>query len=79
MSAENCDTDIFVTYILFLRFSLVTGGVNPNCYADSLEKLRQHIADRVQKRPHLQVYLRVLESMMDLAANLRIASRDQSS
>jgi predicted PolB exonuclease-like 3'-5' exonuclease len=77
--AAYCDTDIFVTYILFLRFSLVTGGINLNSYAGSLERLHQHIADRVEKRPHLQEYLRVLESMMDLAGNLRIGSGAQSS
>ena len=68
--AAYCDTDIFVTYILFLRFSLVTGGISLNGYANSLENLRLHVADRVQKRPHLEAYLRVLESMIDLVANL---------
>ena len=76
--AAYCDTDIFVTYILFLRFLLVTGGLNPDCYGGSLEKVCQHISDRIQKRPHLQVYLRVLKSMIDSAANPRIASHDQS-
>lgn len=59
--AAYCDTDIFVTYLLFLRFSLVTGEIDLDCYAGSLEHLRQHIADRVQKRPHLQAYLDSLE------------------
>jgi predicted PolB exonuclease-like 3'-5' exonuclease len=41
--AGYCDTDIFVTYLLFLRFSLVTGGINLDYYASSLEHLHQHI------------------------------------
>jgi predicted PolB exonuclease-like 3'-5' exonuclease len=59
--AAYCETDIFVTYLLFLRFSLVRGGIDLDCYASSLEHLRQHIADRIQKRPHLQAYLHNLK------------------
>ncbi len=62
--AAYCDSDIFVTYLLFLRFSLMTGGIDLDHYASSLEHLRQHIADRIQKRPHLQAYLDSLEPMI---------------
>jgi predicted PolB exonuclease-like 3'-5' exonuclease len=75
--AAYCDTDIFVTYLLFLRFSLVTGGTNLESYASSLESLRQHIADRIQKRPHLQAYLRILEPMIRAVAPLKPTPRDQ--
>jgi predicted PolB exonuclease-like 3'-5' exonuclease len=75
--AAYCDTDIFVTYLLFLRFSLVTGWINLEYYTDSLEHLRKHIADRIPKRPHLQAYLRVLESMIGVIAQLKAAPRDQ--
>ena len=77
--AAYCDTDVFVTYILFLQLTLVTGGINLDGYANSLIELRRHIEDRVQKRPHLQVYLPVLESMIDSAANLGITPSDQYS
>jgi predicted PolB exonuclease-like 3'-5' exonuclease len=76
--AGYCDTDIFVTYLLFLRFSLVTGGINLDYYVSSLEHLHQHIADRIQKRPHLQEYLRVLEPMIGAAAQLKPTPRDQT-
>lgn len=66
--AGYCDTGIFVTYLLFLRFSLVTDAINLDYYASSLEHLHQHIADRIQKGPHLQEYLRVLEPMIGAAA-----------
>ena len=49
--AAYCDTDIFVTYLLFLRFSLVSGAVNLESYGGSLVHLRQHIADRIEKGP----------------------------
>ena len=62
--AAYCDTDIFATFLLFLRFSLVTGGTNLEGYAGSLENLRQHLGDRIPKRPHLQAYLHVLEPMI---------------
>jgi 3'-5' exonuclease len=72
--AAYCETDIFVTYLLFLRLSLVTGGIDLDCYASSLDHLRQYIADRIQKRPHLQAYLHSLEPMM---AQLQPIPRDQ--
>ena len=53
---------IDVTYLLFLRLSLVVGKINLDSYGSSLEYLRQHIADRVEKRPHLQVYLDAIHS-----------------
>jgi 3'-5' exonuclease len=65
--AAYCDTDIFVTYLLYLRFSLVTGGVDNDCYASSLEHLQRHIVDRIQKRPHLQAYLDALVPMISAA------------
>jgi 3'-5' exonuclease len=68
--AAYCDTDVFVTYFLFLRFSLVTGVINLDCYSGSLESLRQHIADRVLKRPHLEPYLGALELMVGAVAQL---------
>jgi len=72
--AAYCDSDIFVTYLLFLRLSLVTGAIDLDCYASSLEHLRQHTADRIQKRPHLQAYLHSLETMITL---LRPSPSDQ--
>jgi predicted PolB exonuclease-like 3'-5' exonuclease len=64
--AAYCDTDIFVTYFLFLRFSLVTGALSLECYYCSLANLRQHVTDRIEKRPHLQDYLNTLESVEQL-------------
>jgi 3'-5' exonuclease len=66
--AAYCDADIFVTYIIFLRFSLVTGWISLDSYASSLENLRRHIGDRLQKRPHLQGYVPILEAMTGAVA-----------
>jgi 3'-5' exonuclease len=62
--AAYCDTDIVTTYLLFIRLSLVTGWINSESYAHSLEQLRQHIIDRLPKRPHLETFLRILEPMI---------------
>ena len=62
--AAYCDTDIFVTYLLFLRFSLVTGGIDVDCYKSSLEHLRGHIGERIEKRPHLGAYIHALKVMI---------------
>jgi predicted PolB exonuclease-like 3'-5' exonuclease len=69
--AAYCETDIFVTYLLFLRFSLVTGGLGLDGYGSSLEHLRQHIADRIEKRPYLQPYLDTLEQGITAAGMLK--------
>ncbi|HKU65948.1 MAG TPA: 3'-5' exonuclease [Rhizomicrobium sp.] len=69
--AAYCDTDIFVTYFLFLRFMLVTGGLGLDGYTASLEHLHQHIADRLSKRPHLTAYLDTLGTMIAAIGQLR--------
>jgi hypothetical protein len=69
--AAYCDTDIFVTYLLYLRFMLVTGGLSLDGYAASLKNLHQHIADRLSKRPHLRTYLDTLQSLIASDAPLR--------
>ena len=70
--ASYCETDIFVTYLLFLRLSLVIGGITLDCYRSSIEHLRQHIIDRLPKRPHLQPYLGALETMIDSVTQLKV-------
>jgi 3'-5' exonuclease len=75
--AAYCDTDIFVTYLLFLRFSLVTGGIILEHYSSSLEHLRQHITDRIQKRPHLGKHLHGLEPMIGAMAQLKATPHNQ--
>jgi predicted PolB exonuclease-like 3'-5' exonuclease len=62
--AAYCDTDILVTYLLFLRFMLVTGGLGVDSYGASLEYLLRHIAERLSKRPHLKAYLDALGTMI---------------
>jgi hypothetical protein len=72
--AAYCDTDIFVTYLLFIRFMLVTGGLGLDGYSASLEHLRQHITDRLPKRPHLKAYLDTLETLLVVMGQLRVGS-----
>ena len=69
--AAYCDTDVIVTYLLFLRFSLVTGALELEGYGSSLVRLCQHIADRIEKRPHLKLYLGTLETMITSIGELK--------
>jgi hypothetical protein len=62
--AAYCDHDVFTTYLLFLRFSFLTGALESEGYSSSLVQLRQHIVDRAEKRPHLQAYVGALETML---------------
>jgi len=70
--AMYCDTDIFVTYLIFLRFMLVTGGLDVDSYDGSLDGLREHIAARLSKRPHLTPYLEALAALAVSAPRRRI-------
>lgn len=58
--AAYCETDVLTTYLLFLRFSLVTGELNPPAYQESLAKCREFVAERLEKRPYLRRYLELL-------------------
>lgn len=64
--AAYCETDVFITFLLFLRLSLVTGATDSAAYSLSLELARGYVAERVARRPHLQSYLDAIESMMSL-------------
>lgn len=75
--AAYCETDIFVTYLVFLRFSLVTGGIDLDCYANSLEHVRRHISERVGRRPHLQIYLDRWEPMIGAITQMPSSSGPQ--
>jgi 3'-5' exonuclease len=76
--AAYCDTDIFATYLLFLRFSLITGGISLERYANSLKHLHEHIADRIQRRPHLQAYIDAIGPMISAAISPEPVHRDQT-
>ena len=62
--AAYCDCDVFVTCVIFLRFSLVTGALGVEDYGNSLVNLRKHAVDRLGKRPHLKAYLDALDTML---------------
>lgn len=55
--ANYCESDIMTTYLLFLRFGLVTGEMTGDAYQQSLLRFREFIEGRSEKRPHLERYL----------------------
>ena len=56
--AAYCETDVAMTYLIFLRYSLVIGDLDNDSYGLSLNKLRDFFHERVDKRPHLAALLR---------------------
>ncbi len=52
---DYCETDVLNTYLIFLRFQLVRGILDPGRYASELERL-EHKLDQAEP-PHLQEFL----------------------
>jgi 3'-5' exonuclease len=55
--ANYCESDVMTTYLLFLRFGLMTGEMSEEAYLQSLLGFREFIKGRLEKRPHLGRYL----------------------
>lgn len=56
--ASYCETDVAVTYLIFLRYALVTGDLDNGSYSRSLNNFHDFFHERVDKRPHLAALLR---------------------
>lgn len=55
--ADYCESDVVITYLLYLRFALISGELGGEAYYKSLQHLRIFIEGRIGKRPHLSKYL----------------------
>lgn len=62
--AAYCETDIVVTYYVFLRFGLATGELSREQYRRSVENLVSYLSDRVEKRPHLAPFIAPFSSAL---------------
>jgi 3'-5' exonuclease len=58
--AAYCETDIVATYLVFLRYALIVGELSSKAYELSLVSLRDFLAARIAKRPHLSAYVEAL-------------------
>jgi len=52
---DYCETDVANTYLLFLRFQLIRGGLMPDAYAREVAVAREYIA--AQEAPHWREFL----------------------
>ena len=52
---DYCETDVANTYLLFLRFQLIRGGLMPDAYAREVAVARDYIAS--QDAPHWREFL----------------------
>ena len=52
---DYCETDVANTYLLFLRFQLIRGGLMPDAYAREVAVAREYIA--AQGAPHWREFL----------------------
>ncbi len=51
-----CETDVLNTYCVYLRFELMRGVINPDEYAQALERLRHYLGGE-QGKPHFGEFL----------------------
>jgi predicted PolB exonuclease-like 3'-5' exonuclease len=52
---DYCETDVLNTYLIYLRFQLVRGELDPVAYQNELAVVEAKLAE--SERPHLQQYL----------------------
>jgi predicted PolB exonuclease-like 3'-5' exonuclease len=52
---EYCETDVLNTYLIYLRFQLVRGELDPVAYQNELAVVEAKLTE--SERPHLQQYL----------------------
>jgi predicted PolB exonuclease-like 3'-5' exonuclease len=52
---DYCETDVLNTYLIYLRFQLVRGELDPVSYQNELTVVETKLAE--SERPHLQQYL----------------------
>jgi predicted PolB exonuclease-like 3'-5' exonuclease len=58
---DYCETDVLNTYLVYLRFQLTRGELDPVSYQKELEVVEAKLAE--SPRPHLQQYLELWRSV----------------
>lgn len=53
---DYCETDVLNTYLVYLRFELVRGRMQPERYESACRQLREYLQS--EDRPHLQEFVR---------------------
>jgi predicted PolB exonuclease-like 3'-5' exonuclease len=57
---EYCETDVLNTYLIFLRFQLVRGELDPGSYQNEIAVVEAKLAE--SERPHLKQYLELWQT-----------------
>ncbi|RRD91179.1 3'-5' exonuclease [Conchiformibius steedae] len=52
-----CETDAANTYLMYLRFCLINGSMNPSTYHSEVEKLRHTVQSQAAEFPHWTEFL----------------------
>lgn len=52
---QYCETDVLNTYLVYLHFERMRGGLEPSGYEREIERVRQYLSE--DPRPHLQSFL----------------------
>lgn len=54
---DYCETDAANTYLVFLRFRLMSGALDAESYRQETEKLRTHLQGMAEEKPHWAEFL----------------------
>jgi predicted PolB exonuclease-like 3'-5' exonuclease len=64
--ANYCETDVLTTYLLFLRYGMITGELSAEAYRQSLFDTKTYVQTRLDRRPHLKRYVEFIAAAADL-------------
>lgn len=54
---QYCETDVMTTYLLYLRFCLLRGELNPETYRLQVAHFHDYLQQRATQKPHYRAFL----------------------
>ena len=60
---DYCETDVLNTYLVFLRFQLMRGQLNPGTYQAECQRVRKNL--QAEAKPHFQAFLAAWQELKD--------------
>ncbi len=58
---QYCETDVLNTYLIYLRWELVRGGLNKSSYLQEIERISSVLSE--SRQPHLQSFLQTWQQI----------------
>ena len=55
---DYCETDAANTYLMYLRFRLMSGALDADEYEVEIKRLKNYLADQAKDKPHWAEFTR---------------------